>query len=409
MHLTCTNTTLEGTDMAAPAPSWNTCRVVGTWHNLDGSRRAGTYKVTIPVRVTNATDDVIIPAGVAQQGALEVDSGAPSLDIQVPSNMDPDNSPNGWQPVIEVTFPDAQAERYVIDTPVDGEVNLRTVVLATSLPAPLPVLIRDVPGGLASLDANGKLKASQVPDGLGGGGMDPDAVDEHLATTEALADVARTGAYSDLTGKPTIPTLPTLATVATTGAYSDLSGRPTIPSVPGTLPPTDGSVTAAKMASGLVAMTTAERSKLTALPSDAQSASQVDARIATVVGSAPAALDTLVEFAAAINNDSSFAATTTAALATKANTSDVTAALAGKASTATATATAPGLVELATTTEVTTGTDTARAVTPAGLKVVADTKVGSPNATVTGLAHYPSVADLPATGVVGVVYFTDAE
>lgn len=39
-----------------------------------------------------------------------------------------------------------------------------------------------------------------------------------------LATVATTGAYSDLSGRPT------LATVATSGAYSDLSGLPTIPS-----------------------------------------------------------------------------------------------------------------------------------------------------------------------------------
>jgi hypothetical protein len=40
-----------------------------------------------------------------------------------------------------------------------------------------------------------------------------------------------------------------------------------------------------------------------------------------------------------------------------------------------ATTSATGVVELATTTEATTGTDTARAVTPAGVKAVADTKV----------------------------------
>lgn len=54
--------------------------------------------------------------------------------------------------------------------------------------------------------------------------------------------------------------------------------------------------------------------------------------------------------------------------------SAVAAALAGKASTATATTSATGLVELATTAETTTGTDSTRAVTPAGLKAVADTK-----------------------------------
>lgn len=42
------------------------------------------------------------------------------------------------------------------------------------------------------------------------------------ADISGLATVASTGAYSDLTGAPT------LATVATTGAYSDLSGTPTL-------------------------------------------------------------------------------------------------------------------------------------------------------------------------------------
>lgn len=44
---------------------------------------------------------------------------------------------------------------------------------------------------------------------------------------------------------------------------------------------------------------------------------------------------------------------------------------------AAATTTAAGVVELATTTEATTGTDTSRAVTPAGVKAVADTKAGT--------------------------------
>lgn len=54
----------------------------------------------------------------------------------------------------------------------------------------------------------------------------------------------------------------------------------------------------------------------------------VDARVQNVIGAAPAALDTLVEFAAAINNDANFAATTTTALAGKVNTSRT---VAGKA------------------------------------------------------------------------------
>jgi hypothetical protein len=52
-----------------------------------------------------------------------------------------------------------------------------------------------------------------------------------------LAAVATTGAYSDLTGTPT------LATVATTGAYSDLTGTPSIPSDFTDLTDTPGSLT----------------------------------------------------------------------------------------------------------------------------------------------------------------------
>ena len=48
------------------------------------------------------------------------------------------------------------------------------------------------------------------------------AVTLSTADISGLATVASTGAYSDLTGTPT------LATVATTGAYSDLTGTPTL-------------------------------------------------------------------------------------------------------------------------------------------------------------------------------------
>ena len=48
------------------------------------------------------------------------------------------------------------------------------------------------------------------------------AVTLSASDISGLATVATTGAYSDLSGKPT------LATVATTGAYSDLSGKPTL-------------------------------------------------------------------------------------------------------------------------------------------------------------------------------------
>ncbi len=63
------------------------------------------------------------------------------------------------------------------------------------------------------------------------------------ADISGLATVATSGAYSDLTGTPTLATVattgaysdlsgtPSLATVATTGAYSDLSGTPSLATV----------------------------------------------------------------------------------------------------------------------------------------------------------------------------------
>jgi hypothetical protein len=65
-----------------------------------------------------------------------------------------------------------------------------------------------------------------------------------LAPLSGLADVATSGAYADLTGKPSLATVatsgayadltgkPSLATVATSGAYSDLSGRPDLSALP---------------------------------------------------------------------------------------------------------------------------------------------------------------------------------
>lgn len=68
----------------------------------------------------------------------------------------------------------------------------------------------------------------------------------------------------------------------------------------------------------------------------------------------------------------------------------------GAASTAATTA-AAGVVELATVTETTTGTDTVRAVTPAGLKAVADTKADAD----TTIAALNGKATYTAVGVTG--------
>lgn len=143
--------------MPTPAPSWDTTRVYGTWHGQGGQMLGGSYKITLPVRVTNQTNDVIVPAGTFATGVLNTTAGSPSLDVQVPCNNDPDNSPNGWQVTVEISLTGMSGEQYVINTPVGTAVNLRTVILAATIPEAQTVFIRGVAGGLAELDAAGDV------------------------------------------------------------------------------------------------------------------------------------------------------------------------------------------------------------------------------------------------------------
>ena len=100
-----------------------------------------------------------------------------------------------------------------------------------------------------------------------------------LSGTPTLATVATTGAYSDLSGTPTLATVattgaysdlsgtPTLATVATTGAYSDLSGTPTL----GTAAAQDVGTSASNVVQldGSARLPAVDGSQLTNLPSGA--------------------------------------------------------------------------------------------------------------------------------------------
>ena len=126
-----------------------------------------------------------------------------------------------------------------------------TLATKTELAGYLPVASKAVANGVASLDANAKVPVAQIPD-----------LSSTYATINSLATVATSGSYTDLTNKPTIPTVDSalsststnaiqnkvvntalagkanaththasgditgLATVATSGMYSDLTGTP---------------------------------------------------------------------------------------------------------------------------------------------------------------------------------------
>ena len=103
------------------------------------------------------------------------------------------------------------------------------------------------------------------------------AVTLSASDISGLATVATTGAYSDLSGKPTLATVatsgayadlsgtPSLATGATTGAYSDLSGKPTL----GTAAALDVGTTALKVVQldASARLPAVDGSQLTNLPS----------------------------------------------------------------------------------------------------------------------------------------------
>ena len=221
--------------MAGPTPSWNTVPLFGTWRNYDGTLKSGSYKITSSVRVTNTTDDVIVPAGLVASGALnekEATGGGKtySLYVDVPASDDPDNDVQGWQLTVEVTFKDSPGERYIVNTPLSAAnnappgLNLRKVILPQTLPAPQPVLIKGVPGGLAVYDNDGDVVDAAGNKVIGGGGTGGGAVSSSSITDATvvgkgvLTAVNAASALSILGAKPStyVP------------AWAEITNKPTL-------------------------------------------------------------------------------------------------------------------------------------------------------------------------------------
>ena len=166
-----------------------------------------------------------------------------------------------------------------------------------------------------------------------------------------ISTVGKTGAYSDLTGAPTLAAVatsgaysdltgtPNLATVATSGSYNDLTDKPadyTLPVATDTVLggvkqgsnvtiAADGTISVAAIPTNVSAFTN---------DSGYQTASDVNSAIQAVVGAAPEALNTLQEIAAQLQADESAASALTTTVAAKADTTYVDSQLALKANAA---------------------------------------------------------------------------
>ena len=240
--------------MPAPTAAWALARVYGTFVDQDSTPSEGTYKFTVPVRIVNTADDVIVQGGTFATGNLSTTPGGPSIDVQVPVTDDPDNNLGGWKVKLEVTI-SGKTDTYYLDVPYadrpigaggtgDG-VNLADVVFPSEIPTASPTYRTGVPGGLCLLNLDGNpvdADGNEITGGGGGGGgpIDADDITDATTTGKALVRAASASAARSAIGATDL-TLGTTGTTAAAGNDSRLTNTRT---------PTDGTVTDAKVASG---------------------------------------------------------------------------------------------------------------------------------------------------------------
>ena len=179
--------------------------------------------------VTLSASDISGLATVATTGAYSDLSGKPTLATVATSGAYADLS--GTPSLATVATTGAYSD-------LSGKPTLGTAAALDVGTTALKVVQLDASARLPAVDGSQltNLPSAPVTSVAGKTG----AVTLSASDISGLATVATTGAYSDLSGKPTLATVatsgayadlsgtPSLATVATTGAYSDLSGKPTL-------------------------------------------------------------------------------------------------------------------------------------------------------------------------------------
>lgn len=281
------------------------------------------------------------------------------------------DSVNGQTGVVEIDLDSLVTDATVI------EGNAKTIAMVDSLASPTSIVSVD-PFAVRARGLLSDKSASVTPEGVTVG---------HGANSTRLEAPASGGAVA--------VTLPAAAgTLALTSQIPDVSG----------LAPYTALNAVGETA--LAAQTRADDAY------DLADAAVPNTR--TVAGKALSANVTLVKGDVGLGNvdntsDASKPVSTAqqTALNLKANTADVvpnTRTVAGKALSANVTL-VKGDVGLG---NVDNTADSAKPVSTAQAAAI-NAKVGSPNSTVTGVAWYATVGDLPATGTTGVLYFVDAE
>lgn len=147
---------------------WDRIPVQGTWRDGSNALRKGQWMVRVFHRTTNVAVS-ILPAGLIGSGALSITEPGPSLSIGIPASDDPATGVDDLEVEIQVDTVDGANEIYRIQAPMillPGGINLADVIPTigqTDPPAPAPILIKNIPNGIAGLDSTGRVPLTNMP------------------------------------------------------------------------------------------------------------------------------------------------------------------------------------------------------------------------------------------------------
>jgi len=223
--------------VSAFSPSVSTVNVHANYRVGDGPD-SGSVVFTFTDRLVSATDDVIFASGASFEARLGVNTGSISVDL--PCVDDPDISPNSWSIKVEEKLKSGRGATYYIKPTlamVDTGLNLRSVLVPGTLPAPEATVRIGVPGGLAVYNSNGDVidAAGNVIAGGAGGGLtsvtSADITDATATGRSLLKATDATNARTLIGAGTSSLTLGTTGTTAKAGNYvptwTEITAKPT--------------------------------------------------------------------------------------------------------------------------------------------------------------------------------------